>query len=169
MKNIILCGFMGCGKTTVGKALEQRTGMKNIDLDAYIEQKAGMTVSEIFAAHGEDGFRAMERDACAELSAAGGYILSLGGGTVLFEQNCAALKQNGVIFLLDISLDEAKRRLKDVTDRPLLMRPDRDEAVTALYTARRPAYQNAADVIIDGEQTPDKVAADIDNAFKARC
>lgn len=158
MKNIVLCGFMGCGKTTVGKVLERLTGMENIDLDQYIEQKAGMRVSEIFAAHGEAGFRAMERDACAELAAKGGCILSLGGGTVLFEANCTALKQNGVIFLLDISLDEAKRRLQNVTDRPLLMRPDRDEAVTALYTARLPIYQKAADVIIDGEQSPQAVA-----------
>ena len=168
MNNIILCGFMGCGKTTVGKALEAMTGRPNVDLDQYIEKQAGMSVSDIFAALGEDGFRAMERDACAALSAEGGSILSLGGGTVLSEQNCAALKAGGVICLLDISLDEARRRLKNVTDRPLLMRPDRDEAIAALYAARAPLYKKAADVIIDGEQSPDKVAADILAAINAR-
>ena len=68
MNNVILCGFMGCGKSTVGCNIARKTGRRFIDMDRYIEQKAGMRVSEIFAAQGEDGFRELEHEACRELA-----------------------------------------------------------------------------------------------------
>ena len=74
MNNVILCGFMGCGKSTVGKNIARKTGRHFIDMDRYIEQKAGMTVAEIFASKGEEGFRALEHEACRELADRRGTI-----------------------------------------------------------------------------------------------
>ena len=161
MNNIVLCGFMGCGKSTVGKLLSDQTGMPLIDTDTYIETEAGMTVSEIFASEGESGFRTRESAACAALSNRGGCILALGGGAILNPQNAAVLKQGGTVVLLDIAPDTVKTRLKNDTTRPLLQRPDRDAAIDALFAARLPIYQAAADVIVDGKQDPQTVAAAI--------
>ncbi len=161
MKNIVLCGFMGSGKTTVGKALSALTGMPFIDTDAYIEEQAGMSVSAIFEHEGEAGFRARERAACAALSLAGGYVLALGGGAVLNPDNVATLRRGGTVVLLDISVETVKSRLQDDTSRPLLQRPDRDATIDALFAARMPIYKQAADVIVDGEQQPDRVANEI--------
>ena len=71
MNNIVLCGFMGCGKSTVGKNIARKSGRKFLDMDSYIEKKAGMTVSEIFEKYGEEKFRDMEHDACVELAGLG--------------------------------------------------------------------------------------------------
>ena len=128
-KNIILCGFMGCGKTTVGKNLQKRSGMHMIDTDAYIEKNQGMKISEIFDRYGEAYFRDLEYDACCELSKKSGIIISTGGGALTFERNVQALKKNGTIVLIDVPLDTIKERLKNDTTRPLLQRPDKDEAI----------------------------------------
>ena len=165
MKNIVLCGFMGCGKSTVGSVLSEKTGMPLIDTDTYIEQEAGMTVSQIFENEGERGFRARESAACEALSRRGGCILALGGGAVLNPQNVAVLKAGGTIVLLNVSPAAVKTRLKDDTTRPLLQRPDRDAAIDALFAARLPVYQAAADVAVDAEQSPDAVADAILNAL----
>lgn len=76
MDNIVICGFMGCGKSTVGKCLAKKTGRKFVDMDAYIEKKAGMTVAMIFEKYGEQGFRDLEHEACVELAAENGLIIA---------------------------------------------------------------------------------------------
>ena len=81
--NIILCGFMGCGKTSVGRRAAELTGRELCDLDRYIEERAGMTVSEIFDRYGEEGFRRLERQAAREVAGTPGLIIASGGGTVL--------------------------------------------------------------------------------------
>lgn len=160
-KNIILCGFMGCGKTTVGKNLQKRSGMNMIDTDAYIEKNQGMKISEIFDKYGESYFRDLEYDACCELSKKSGIIISTGGGALTFERNVQALKKNGTIVLIDVPLDAIKERLKNDTTRPLLQRPDKDEAMRELYEKRMPLYKKAADIIVDGELPPLQVALNI--------
>ena len=75
MNNIVLCGFMGCGKSTVGKNIARKSGRKFLDMDSYIEEKAGMTVSEIFEKYGEEKFRDMEHDACVELAGLEGLVM----------------------------------------------------------------------------------------------
>ena len=157
-KNIILCGFMGCGKTTVGKNLQKRSGMNMIDTDAYIEKNQGMKISEIFDKYGESYFRDLEYDACCELSKKSGIIISTGGGALTFERNVQALKKNVTIVLIDVPLDAIKERLKNDTTRPLLQRPDKDEAMRELYEKRMPLYKKAADIIVDGEFPPLQVA-----------
>ncbi|MDD6645641.1 MAG: shikimate kinase [Oscillospiraceae bacterium] len=165
-KNIILCGFMGCGKTTVGKNLQKRSGMHMIDTDAYIEKNQGMKISEIFDRYGEAYFRDLEYDACCELSKKSRIIISTGGGALTFERNVQALKNNGTIVLIDVPLDTIKERLKNDTTRPLLQRPDKDEAMRELYEKRMPLYKKAADIIVDGEFPPLQVAINIIHTAK---
>lgn len=146
MKNIVLCGFMGCGKTTVGRALAGILGMQFIDMDEYIEQQAGMKVSEIFSSQGESAFRALETKAATELSEKENLVISTGGGAVLSPKNVEAFRSGGLILLLDVPLEVVRSRLEGDTTRPLLNRPDKDEAMLSLYESRLPLYRAAADL-----------------------
>lgn len=166
VKNIILCGFMGCGKTTVGENLKKKAGMKLIDTDAYIEETQGMSISEIFEKYGESYFRDLEHNACKELSEKTGIIISTGGGALTFQRNVDVLKENGTIVLIDVPLEVLRERLKNDTTRPLLQRPDKDKAMKELYDKRMPLYQKASDVTVNGNNSPLKVATDILNAVK---
>lgn len=171
MDNIVLCGFMGCGKSTVGKNLARKTGRKFIDMDSYIEEKAGMSVSEIFEKYGEDGFRDMEHRACAELSEMNDLVIASGGGAFTFKRNSDAFRGKDTIVLLDVELEVVRNRLKNDKTRPLLQKPDKDRVMKELYEKRLPLYREAADIIVAGQNTPLKTAyAVIDavnNAHKA--
>lgn len=156
-KNTILCGFMGCGKSTVGRKLAAISGRKFIDMDTYIEEKAGMTVSEIFAQMGETAFREMEEQAAIELSEKTELVIAAGGGTVLRENSRNALARTGCIFLLDVPLYVLRERLKGDTTRPLLQRPDKDEAMKTLYEERMPKYFSAAHIVIPADAPADVV------------
>ena len=156
-RNIILCGFMGCGKSTVGTLLAKKNGMAFIDMDSYIEKKEKKTVSEIFADSGEDYFRSLEREAARELSMKNGLVIAAGGGTLVFPENVEVLKKSGVIVLLDIHLETVARRLENDTTRPLLNRPDKEQAMRELYERRLPLYRAAADRIVDADESPMQV------------
>ncbi len=158
MRNIVLCGFMGCGKTTVGIRLAEKRGMIFVDMDAYIEAKAGCSVSEIFARDGEAAFREMEKAACIELGAMENLVISTGGGTVLRDENVEALKKNGLIVWLQVSLMCVSARLKKDTSRPLLKQDNKEGIIKTLMDQREPLYDRAADLRIDGEVAPDEVA-----------
>lgn len=166
MRNVILCGFMGCGKTTVGRELAARTGMTFVDMDTYIEERAGMTVSDLFAQYGEEEFRRREREACRELAVRTDQVIAAGGGALTFPANAEALRKSGVIVLLEISPQAVLSRLEGDTTRPLLQRPDKAEAVRQLLDVRLPLYQRAADCRVNAEQEPAAVAADIVLAVK---
>lgn len=166
MNNIVLCGFMGCGKSTVGKNLARKKGMAFIDMDTYIEEKAGMTVSEIFEKHGENGFRDMEHEACRELAEKSGLVIASGGGAFTFQRNVDAFKGKDVIVMLDVPLETISLRLKNDKTRPLLQRPDKEQAMKELYDRRYPIYKTAADLIIKGQHTPAKSALAIIEAVE---
>ncbi len=160
-KNIILCGFMGCGKSTVGALLAKKNGMSFIDLDSYIEKKQNKTVSEIFEESGEEHFRMLEREAARELSEKRGIILAAGGGTLTFRENVDILHKSGIIILLDVPVEKIASRLKNDTTRPLLNREDRENAMRELYNKRLPLYRGAADIIINADQSPMSICMDI--------
>lgn len=167
MNNIVLCGFMGCGKTTVGRNLARKAGRKFIDMDLYIEEKAGMRISEIFEKFGEDHFRDLEHKACLELADTQGLVIASGGGAFTFQRNIDAFKGKDKIVLLDVPLDIIKNRLKNDTTRPLLQRPDKEEAMRELYEKRLPVYLSAADITVSGKSTPLKTAYAVLNAVES--
>lgn len=160
-KNIVLCGFMGCGKSTVGGLLAKKTGMTFVDLDTYIEKKEGKTISKIFEDNGEEYFRELERKAAAELSEKNGVVIAAGGGTLTFKENVEVLKKGGKIVLLDLPVETIAARLKNDTTRPLLNRPDKDKAMRELYDKRLPLYRAAADIAVDADKSPLYVCMEI--------
>ena len=155
---------MGCGKSTVGRNIARKTGKKFLDMDSYIEKKAGMTVSEIFDKYGESTFRDMEHEACKELSEMQDLIIASGGGAFTFERNVEVFKGKDTIVLLDVPLNIIKYRLRNDKTRPLLQRPDRDKAMQELYDKRLPLYKSAADIIVSGRNTPIKTAFSVIDA-----
>lgn len=145
-QNLVLCGFMGSGKTTVGRKLARLTGMPFIDLDRYIEEQVGMSISDIFATHGEAYFRDLESRYVAELTTQRtGIVLALGGGTVLRSENVTAIKQTGLLILLDTPFFRIQKNLENSTTRPLLQRGDRLAEIRRLYQTRKPIYEQVAD------------------------
>ena len=158
---------MGCGKSTVGKQLSEKMGMKFIDTDAYIEQKEGMTMSEIFAEKGEDYFRSLELEVCKELSNLHAAVISTGGGTLLKDENVKAIKKNGVVFLLNVSSNTVLTRLKSDDTRPLLQREDKEKAVKMMLSQRTPLYNRAADYVIDAEESTRKVCSRIMSVYNS--
>lgn len=165
-KPIVLCGFMGCGKTTVGKIISKRTNLDFIDMDSYIEEKEGCTVKEIFDRHGEDYFRDIEHQSCIELAERKNCIISSGGGSMIFERNVRALEKKALIVYLSVPLDDIKYRLRNDKKRPLLQRPDKDEAMAKLYYAREPLYMAAARFVIRPGRNPGATAEKIIDILK---
>ncbi len=155
--NIILCGFMGSGKSMVGEILAKRLGRFFIDLDQYIEKAAGLSVKAIFAQYGETDFRRREREALQELLEREMAVIAAGGGTLTFSENQRLCKQNGVIVFLDASLPEIIKRLQEDTARPLLQKPDREEVIQKLYIQRHPQYAQCADITVNADESPLRV------------
>lgn len=160
-KSVVLCGFMGCGKSTIGSLLAKRSGMSFVDLDSYIEKKEKKTVSRIFADSGEDYFRMREREAVRELANKKGLVIAAGGGTLTFPENVEAFRRSCKIILLDIPVEVVAKRLQYDTTRPLLQRPDKDEVIKELYEKRLPLYQAAADLTVDAADSPMQVCMTI--------
>ncbi len=119
MKNLVLTGFMGTGKTTVGKILAKKLGYRFVDSDAEIEKQEQKSINEIFALSGEDGFREIESRVIAELSEKSNSVIATGGGVVLRKENIDNLRKNGVVILLRADIHTIAQRLADKTDRPL--------------------------------------------------
>ncbi len=147
--NIILSGFMGSGKTTLAVLLAKKLNMKYIDIDEYIQLKSGMTVSQIFELYGEAKFRKIESEAAKDVGAMDNCVIATGGGTILNAENVKALKANGKVIFLDVSVDTVLRRLSNDRSRPLLNRNDKEDAVKELLEGRLPIYKSAADISFD--------------------
>jgi shikimate kinase len=157
---IFLTGFMGSGKTTVGRALAGALGWSFVDLDAEVEARAAMTVREVFARLGEPAFRELEHEALRDVIAAPPpVVVATGGGTFTFERNLALLQGAGVSVWLNPSFATIVRRIGTLgkRDRPLF----RNEAeALALYQARLPAYRLAEHRIdVGADDSADEVAA----------
>ena len=150
MGNVILIGFMGSGKTTVGLKLSYYLRRPVIDTDKEIEREEKRTVSEIFAADGEEYFRDKETECLRKLlKETGDRIISVGGGLPLREQNRELLHRLGKVFYLRAGAETIYERLKYDTTRPLLQGDDPKGRIRTLLDARDAAYRAAADVIVD--------------------
>ena len=161
--NIVLCGFMGSGKTVVGNELSKIMGRKFVDTDELIEKEQGVAVKAIFAAHGEEYFRELEFECCKKAAELKNCVVSTGGGALTFERNVEALKKSGKIVFLDASFDVICARIGNSNNRPLFR--DRDKAYE-LYNERKSKYLNAADYIVDGDMSARKTAMDIAEIFR---
>lgn len=149
-ENIVLGGFMGSGKSSVGRRLAAALNMKFIDLDRYIEKKAGKTVSQIFAESGEAYFRALETETVRELSMEKQCVIAVGGGTLMREENIEEFhKGSCAIYYLDVPLRALQERLKNDKRRPLLQVENRSAVIEKLLNERRPRYLAGADVVVD--------------------
>ena len=146
MKNIVLIGLPGCGKTTLGQMLAQKLGCKFTDFDDEIEKSAKMPISEIFAKHGEPYFRDIESSAIKKAENEQGIIIATGGGAVLRSQNVKSLAKNGFIIFLDRTVADICSDVQ-IAHRPLLKAGS--DAVAELENKRRPIYESAADVTVD--------------------
>ncbi len=160
-KNIILCGFMGSGKSTIGNLLSKKMGMSFVDMDKYIEKQENKTVTQIFEENGEEYFREKEREASRLLGSKRGLIIAAGGGTLTFPENVEAFRENGRIVLLNVSPETVAERLKSDNTRPLLEKPDKLLAIKELFEARMPLYKSAADIVVDADQSPMQVCMEI--------
>ena len=160
-KNIILCGFMGSGKSTIGNLLSKKMGMSFVDMDKYIEKQENKTVTQIFEEIGEEYFREKEREASRLLGSKRGLIIAAGGGTLTFPENVEAFRENGRIVLLNVSPETVAERLKSDNTRPLLEKPDKLLAIKELFETRMPLYKSAADIVVDADQSPMQVCMEI--------
>lgn len=164
MHNIILCGFMGCGKTTVGHRLSRLLSMEYIDLDKEIENDADLEIPAIFAQFGESHFRDLEHQAVLNISKRISCVVSTGGGAMTFARNIEAIDPLDSVVFLDVPFDVCYDRIKP-TNRPIVQSKTHDQ-LQALYNERRKAYLAAADFRIVGALTADESAQSIAELIK---
>ncbi|MES0883687.1 shikimate kinase [Roseibium sp. SCP14] len=143
-RSIVLVGIMGCGKSTVGKRLAQRLGLEFIDADSEIERAANMTVSEIFAEHGEPYFRSGEERVIARLLGEGPQVLATGGGAFMSEATRNEIGEHGISLWLKVDFDTVMARVRRRSTRPLLQNPDPEGTMKKLMAEREPVYAKAA-------------------------
>ena len=146
--NLDLVGFMGTGKTTVGRAVAHKLGFTLIDSDAAIERRQGKTIAEVFAQEGEPAFRVMERQFVAEGHPGERSVISCGGGLVVAPGMLAVLQQKGVVVCLHASIETILARTARHQHRPLLLAENPHERIRALYAQREPIYKQSGTVIL---------------------
>ncbi len=161
--NLAIVGFMGVGKTEVGRILAERLGLTFVDLDSEVEGLAGKPIPSIFEEDGEPAFRVLERRMVEEFSSRHGQVISCGGGTILDPENLRNLKRSSIIILLTARPEVLVERLRGMEDsRPLLRGHNLEERIRALYNQRMDAYLASADIIIDtSTKNPEQVAMEI--------
>ena len=165
-KNIVLIGFMGTGKTSVGKALAPKLGLRVVDVDTHIESQEKNKISAIFSEKGEAYFRALEKNAVQELSRETGLVITTGGGVVLNPANLEALRERSVVIALLASPETIYERVKGSKHRPLLQKGEVRSEIDRLYQERASLYSQA-DLKFDTDgQTPAQVANKIFEALK---
>lgn len=156
--NLYLVGFMGTGKTTIGRAVGQRLGFTVIDSDHEIERVAGKPVTEIFAQQGEPAFRAMERAFVESGHPSSRHVVACGGGLIVPDGMLDLLHTHGVVICLHASLETILKRTQGQRHRPLLNVEDPDARIRSLYAAREPIYKKSGTIILtDGRPLNDIV------------
>lgn len=166
MRNIVLTGFMGAGKSAVARELSAMLGMRIIDMDAEIEKEQGMDISTIFARFGEARFREIESEMAKRVAGLAGAIISTGGGVVLDARNIDSLRVKGTVVCLMASPETILRRTSSSRHRPLLRVNDPLAKITELLEFRRPYYENADLVINTENKTPRQIACEIIESLK---
>ena len=146
--NIFLIGFMGSGKSTIARQLKKELGMELVEMDQRIVDEQGMSINEIFAQKGEDGFRDIESQLVVDLGNQEASIISCGGGVVIRQQNVENMKKSGKIVFLTATPETILERVKNGTDRPLLNGNMNVPYIREMMDKRRDFYEGAADIKI---------------------
>jgi shikimate kinase len=165
--NIVLTGFMGTGKTAVGRELARLLSMRLVDIDSEIEAERNMKITDIFKNYGEPYFRDLETGMIVRYAKEKNLIISTGGGAVLRDENMAALRKNGMVFCLHAAPETILLRTGRSDDRPLLNVEDPLTKIRELLNGRMPFYEKAGVMIDTDEKTPLQVAEEI--AAIVRC
>ncbi|HEY5996753.1 MAG TPA: shikimate kinase [Candidatus Deferrimicrobiaceae bacterium] len=159
--SVILVGFMGAGKSAVGRSVARLTGSTFVDLDDRIENEAGITVSEIFRTLGECGFRELEKKLIRQAVSVPGHVIATGGGAFADPENRALLKGYAPVVYLEVAPETVLKRLGADDKRPLLQGGDRERKVRDLMTLRRAAYEEADITITTDDKTVREIAAQV--------
>ena len=160
MENLLLVGFMGAGKSTVGRKLAQLTGWEFVDLDALVEREALCTIKEIFKNHGEKTFRKKESAALASLVDQKNKIIATGGGIVGSAENWTLMKRIGPIVYLQVCWGTILERLSGCDDRPLFNMQEINR-VRQLFESRLPLYEKADKIVVSDGKLPEAVSMEI--------
>ena len=164
MRNVYLIGFMGAGKSTVGRILGEALGMEFLDTDRLIVERTGLPIPEIFSRFGEEYFRTLEREVLEEITGKRGLVVALGGGAPMDDENWCRLRESGVTVYLRESPEVLAARLADDDTRPLLVGHSgeaRKERIRSLLASREPRYLEAEVVVECRGRRPEDVAADV--------
>ena len=163
--NIILVGFMGTGKSTVGKRISADLGMEYVDTDLLIEKRERRTINDIFETMGEGYFRTVEKEVVKEVSRKTQAVIDTGGGVVLDDGNIRNLKAGGTVFCLTASAENVYKRTKDHGHRPLLNVDDPIGKIEGLLKSRRRFYMKADYRVVTDDRDPKAVAGEIEEIY----
>lgn len=166
-KNLVLAGFMGTGKSCVGRLLAERMGREFVDMDTWIEQRAGKSIPEIFRDDGEPAFRRLEREVAADLSQPRSLVIATGGGAVLDAENVDALQRGGVLICLTAEPETVLARVRSGRHRPLLEGADLDQTIRARLSERAAAYAALPHKVWTDGRSPKAVAKAVQARFRA--
>lgn len=163
---IILIGFMGTGKTTIGSLLAEKLQIPFIDTDNVIETNLGRTITDIFAQEGESFFRSHENNVVNKTLQNDSIVMATGGGTVTNPDTYRFMKEQGIVISLEASMDVLWSRLQDSKNRPMLKKQYPKEQMLRLYLSRQPLYQQAHYSILVDDKTPAEIMSEIYNLIK---
>jgi shikimate kinase len=164
--NLALVGFMGTGKSSVGRIVAHQLQFRFVDTDEWIESQLGMSIAEIFSSQGEPAFRDHERRVLEALSREEGMVIATGGGMIVDAANLASLKNHALVVCLWASPETIWERVRNQTHRPLLQAPDPLARIRDLLAARAPAYHQADVLIHSGFRSPREVALQVLHQFQ---
>lgn len=167
---VVLVGMPGSGKTTVGRELAKRLGLRFADSDHEIEARTGVKIPTIFEIEGEDGFRKRETQTLDELTTESGLVLATGGGAVINPLNRALLSERCAVVYLNVPPHILWERTRHDRSRPLLQVPDPKGRLQQLYTARDPLYREVAHIIVEGGRgTPHAMVRLVEKELQDLC
>ncbi|HKD27191.1 MAG TPA: shikimate kinase [Xanthobacteraceae bacterium] len=167
-RSIVLVGMMGAGKSSIGRRLAARLGIPFADADAEIEEAAGMSIADIFEAHGEPSFRSGEARVIARLLEHGPQVLATGGGAFINPLTRAKIHEKGISVWLKADVDVLSRRLRRRSDRPLLRTADPTTTLTNLLAARNPIYGEANLMVISRDVPHEVIVEEIVTALRSK-
>ncbi len=164
--NLVLVGFMGSGKSTVGRGAAAELQTRFVDMDRVIEEREGLTISEIFSLFGEPSFRQIEAEVAEELSREKGLVIATGGGVVLRPSNLEHLARQGILIHLRVNLEGALARTRSHSHRPLLRGEDAEQRARRIFAERQPLYESIPHHVDTTNHPTSEVVAEVVRLYR---